>query len=166
MMNDQAEVKQEEHEVYVRKRPGRRLKMKARKRSKWQKTDSDVEDKENLKTFLQIIPNEDEEINYEIFRSDGSSRWLKSVAEMITKFDRMDLEELNALVMKRFINTSPTVHILQLEDGTELFLLAERRYPLTKETLKRMMDLKLVAEFASESAYNLLRFIQMQIDEE
>ncbi|GJS16134.1 hypothetical protein Tco_0410606 [Tanacetum coccineum] len=231
-----AEVKQEEHEVYVRKRPGRRLKMKARKRSKWQKTDSDVEDEENLKAFLQIIPNEDEEINYEvldkryliinweskfyhidshgvecifykIFRSDGSSRWFKSVAEMITKFDRMDLEELNALVMKRFLNTSPTgidlilwgdlrimfgedvedgiwrnqekwilkswnfyenceVYILQLEDGTELFLLAERRYPLTKETLKRMTDLKLVAEFASESAYNLLRFIQMQIDEE
>ncbi|GKD96807.1 hypothetical protein Tco_1380704, partial [Tanacetum coccineum] len=41
----------------------------------------------------------------------------------------------------------------------------ERKYPLTKETLERMMSLKLIAESASESAYNLLRFIQKHIDE-
>ncbi|GJU56732.1 hypothetical protein Tco_1234498 [Tanacetum coccineum] len=57
------------------------------------------------------------------------------------------------------------VHTLTLEDGTEIHMLAERKYPLTKETLERMMSLKLIAESASESAYNLLRFIQKQIDE-
>ncbi|GJT27014.1 xylulose kinase-1, partial [Tanacetum coccineum] len=57
------------------------------------------------------------------------------------------------------------VHTLTLEDGTEIHMHAERKYPLTKETLERMMSLKLIAESASESAYNLLRFIQKQIDE-
>ncbi|GJX29630.1 hypothetical protein Tco_0237709 [Tanacetum coccineum] len=57
------------------------------------------------------------------------------------------------------------VHTLTLEDGTEIHMLAERKYPLTKETLKRMMSLKLIAESASDSAYDLLRFIQNQIDE-
>ncbi|GJW55807.1 hypothetical protein Tco_0099892 [Tanacetum coccineum] len=57
------------------------------------------------------------------------------------------------------------VHTLTLEDGTEIYMLAERKYPLTKETLERMMSLKLIAESASESAYNLLRFIQKHIDE-
>ncbi|GJT92191.1 copia protein [Tanacetum coccineum] len=48
------------------------------------------------------------------------------------------------------------VHTLRLEDGTKIHMLAERKYPLTKETLERMMSLKLIAESASESAYNLL----------
>ncbi|GJY62425.1 hypothetical protein Tco_0463082 [Tanacetum coccineum] len=39
------------------------------------------------------------------------------------------------------------VHILALEDGTEIHMLAERRYPLIRETLKRMMELRLTVEF-------------------
>ncbi|GKF82130.1 hypothetical protein Tco_0243786, partial [Tanacetum coccineum] len=38
------------------------------------------------------------------------------------------------------------VHTLTLEDGTEIYMLVERRYPLTKETLERMMSLKLISE--------------------
>ncbi|GJY97487.1 xylulose kinase-1 [Tanacetum coccineum] len=57
------------------------------------------------------------------------------------------------------------VHTLILEDGTEIHMLAERKYPLTKETLERMLSLELIAESTGESAYNLLRLIQRQIDE-
>ncbi|GKC50830.1 hypothetical protein Tco_1073575 [Tanacetum coccineum] len=52
-----------------------------------------------------------------------------------------------------------------LEDGTEFYMLAERRYPLTKETLERMLALRLIAESESEAVFDLLRFIQKQIDE-
>nr|GEX51495.1 hypothetical protein [Tanacetum cinerariifolium] len=51
------------------------------------------------------------------------------------------------------------------EDGTEIHMLAERRYPLTTITLKRMLPLRLIVESASDAAYDLLRFIQKQIDE-
>ncbi|GKG53741.1 hypothetical protein Tco_0555141, partial [Tanacetum coccineum] len=51
------------------------------------------------------------------------------------------------------------------EDGTEIYLLAERKYPLTKETFEKMMSLKLAAESTSDNAYDLLRFIQKQINE-
>nr|GFB71791.1 hypothetical protein [Tanacetum cinerariifolium] len=57
------------------------------------------------------------------------------------------------------------VHILLLEDGTEIHMLTERRYRLTTRTLKRMLSLRLIAESASDAAYDLLRFIQKQIDE-
>nr|GEU43938.1 putative ribonuclease H-like domain-containing protein [Tanacetum cinerariifolium] len=57
------------------------------------------------------------------------------------------------------------VYILMLEDGIEFYMLAERRYPLTKETLKRMMALRLIAESESKAVFDLLRFIQKQIDE-
>ncbi|GKA52861.1 hypothetical protein Tco_0746176 [Tanacetum coccineum] len=44
-------------------------------------------------------------------------------------------------------------------------MLAERRYPLTKETLERMLALRLIAESKSDAVFDLLRFIQQQIDE-
>ncbi|GJY85791.1 hypothetical protein Tco_0499817 [Tanacetum coccineum] len=189
------EVKQEVAEQGTKKTPGKVLKMKARKKrkggprmkrqSKRKKTDSYLEEEEeHLKTFLKIVPDEEgiidfevlekrfpilnleskfyhfdrhgaECIYYRIFRSDGSSRWIKTFSEMVTRFDRLDLVELYNLVMQS----------LTLEDGTKIHMLAERRYLLTKETLERMMSLKLIAESASDSAYDLLRFIQKQIDE-
>nr|GEZ55112.1 hypothetical protein [Tanacetum cinerariifolium] len=136
---------------------------------------------------------------YKIFRSDGSSRWIKTFFEMVTRFDRMDLEELYNLVMQRFETTTPEgvdlvlwgdlrtifeetaeddlwknqeewikswnfyenyrVHTLTLEDGTGIYMLAERRYLLTKETLERMLAFRLIAECESKAIFDLLRFI-------
>ncbi|GKB81468.1 putative ribonuclease H-like domain-containing protein, partial [Tanacetum coccineum] len=99
------------------------------------------------------------DIYYKIFRYDGSSRWIKTFSEMVTRFDRLDLVELYNLVMQRFETTTPEgvddfyencgVHTLILEDGTEFHMLADRKYPVTKETLEKMMSLKLVAESAT-----------------
>ncbi|GJW81468.1 hypothetical protein Tco_0145443 [Tanacetum coccineum] len=105
-----------EKEESTRKRPGGRLKMKATKKSKRQKTDSDLEKEEQLKAFLMIVPDEEGEINYEVlnrlypivdweskfyhtdrygklhdyyrvFRADGSSRYIKTFTEMVLRFD-------------------------------------------------------------------------------
>ncbi|GKE99270.1 hypothetical protein Tco_0022621, partial [Tanacetum coccineum] len=45
------------------------------------------------------------------------------------------------------------VHILALEDGTEIHMLAERRYPLIRETLERMMELRLTDESEGEAVF-------------
>ncbi|GJR21970.1 hypothetical protein Tco_0970497 [Tanacetum coccineum] len=97
---------------------------------------------------------------------------------MVTRFDRLDLEELYNLVMQRFETTTPegidlilwgdlrTMFDANAQD--ELWQNQEgwkRKCPLIKETLKRMLSLMLVAGTASEDAYTLLRFIQKQIDE-
>ncbi|GJY38769.1 hypothetical protein Tco_0425133 [Tanacetum coccineum] len=229
------EVKQEGREENIRKRSGRRLKMKATKKSKRQKTDSDLEEEEQLRASLKIVPDEEEEIDYEVldmrylivnwesafyhtdrygvphdyyrvFRDNGSSRYIKTFTEMVSRFDRLDFIKLHNLVMQRFSRTNPeginlvlwgdlrimfeeTVdddiwknqekwiikswtfyencgfHILALEDGTEIHMLAERRYPLIRETLERMMELRLTAESEGEDVFDLLRFIQKQINE-
>ncbi|GKB70662.1 hypothetical protein Tco_0932074 [Tanacetum coccineum] len=228
-------AKIEEPKENIRKRSGRRLKMKAPKRSKRQKTDSDHEEENQLRTFLKIVPEEEEKIDYEVlgtrypiinweskfydyghfgreliyyrvFRADESSRWIKTFSEMIKLFDRMDLVKIHSLVMKRFETTPPEgidlllwgdlriifeskeddelwknqeewklqswifyencgVHVLRLEDGTEINMLAERRYPLTKNTLERMMDLKLKTVSDDDTVFDLLRFIKQQINE-
>ncbi|GJR55369.1 ALP1-like protein isoform X1 [Tanacetum coccineum] len=53
-----------------------------------------------------------------------------------------------------------SVRLREEEDGTEIHMLAEKKYPLTKETLERMLSLRLIVGTASEDAYTLLRFIQ------
>ncbi|GJV52025.1 hypothetical protein Tco_1447766 [Tanacetum coccineum] len=104
------EVKKEGHEENIRKRSGRRLKMKATKKSKRQKTDSDLEEEEQLRAYLKIVPDEEEEIDYEVlgmrvFRTNGCSRYIKTFIEMVSRFDRLDFIELHSLVMQRFSTT-------------------------------------------------------------
>ncbi|GKD61799.1 hypothetical protein Tco_1299308 [Tanacetum coccineum] len=86
---------------------------------------------------------------------------------MVTRFDRLDPMELYNLVMQRIkkdgvLRAGISMIIVVLR----FICLQEKKYPLTKETLERMMALKLIAESASDSAYDLLRFIQKQIDED
>ncbi|GJW60930.1 hypothetical protein Tco_0110265 [Tanacetum coccineum] len=147
-------AKIEEPKENIRKRSGRRLKMKAPKRSKRQKTDSDHEEENQLRTFLKIVPKKEENIGYEVLGT------------------RMDLVDIHSLVMKRFETTPPEgidlllwVHVLRLEDSTEINMIAERRYPLTKNTLERMIDLRLIAVSDDDTVFDLLRFIEQQIDE-
>ncbi|GJR93239.1 hypothetical protein Tco_0265413, partial [Tanacetum coccineum] len=124
------EVKQEGSKESTRKRPGRRLKMKATKKSIMQKTYFDLEEEEHLKTFLKLVPDEKGIIDYEvlekrfpiyymIFRSDESSKWIKTFSEMVTMFDRLDLKELYNLVMQRFESTTP--------EGVDLVLCGDLR---------------------------------------
>ncbi|GJX56565.1 copia protein [Tanacetum coccineum] len=58
------------------------------------------------------------------------------------------------------------VCILEFEDGIVIHMLVERRYPLSKDLLQRMLDLGLEVERESYVALDLIRFIKQQIDEE
>ncbi|GJV94239.1 hypothetical protein Tco_1545816 [Tanacetum coccineum] len=87
--------------------------MKAIKKSRMQKTDSDLEEEEeHLKTFLKLVPDEEGTIDYE-----NQERW--------------NLKSWN-------FYENYGVHTLTLEDGTEIHMLAERKYPLTKR--KTLID--------------------------
>ncbi|GJU82767.1 hypothetical protein Tco_1285132 [Tanacetum coccineum] len=57
------------------------------------------------------------------------------------------------------------VYIPELEDGTVIHMLVERRYPFSKDLLQRMLDLRLEVERESIAALDLIRFIKQQIDE-
>ncbi|GJX59572.1 hypothetical protein Tco_0290962 [Tanacetum coccineum] len=57
------------------------------------------------------------------------------------------------------------VYILELKDETVIHMLVERRYPLFKDLLQRMLDLGLEVERESTAALDLIRFIKKQIDE-
>ncbi|GJW54312.1 hypothetical protein Tco_0098397 [Tanacetum coccineum] len=195
------EVKKEGNTESTRKRSGRRLKIKATKKSKRQKTDSDLEEEEQLKAFLVIVPDEEGEINYEllnrrypivnweskfyhadrygkphdyyrVFRADGSLRHIKTFTEIVsrTMFEANAEDDLwknqEEWILKSWnFYDNCGVHILVLEDGTKFYMLAKRRYLLKKETLERMLALRLIVESESEVVFDLLRFIQQKIEE-
>ncbi|GJV25880.1 hypothetical protein Tco_1378575 [Tanacetum coccineum] len=57
-------------------------------------------------------------------------------------------------------------YLLELEDGTVIHMLVERRYPLSKDLMQRMLDFGLEVEIESTITLDLIRFIKQQIDEE
>ncbi|GJR76332.1 hypothetical protein Tco_0088697 [Tanacetum coccineum] len=58
------------------------------------------------------------------------------------------------------------VSILEFKDGTVIQMLVERKYPLSKELLQRMLDFGLEVEVESTVALDLIRFIKQQLNEE
>ena len=49
------------------------------------------------------------------------------------------------------------VHVLELEDGTMIYMLAERRYPLTQDLMLRMLDHGLEVEDQNETALTVIK---------
>ncbi|GJZ17419.1 ribonuclease H-like domain-containing protein [Tanacetum coccineum] len=111
-------VAQEEREEVVKEPAAKRKKSIPRKTTrKRQKLEEDT-DKDELKTFLDIVPREEAPIEvdslstkfpivdwktvvltetfmyYQVFRGDGSSKNYKILSEMLQDFDRMDVEQL------------------------------------------------------------------------
>ncbi|GKB21826.1 hypothetical protein Tco_0855749 [Tanacetum coccineum] len=121
---------------------------------------------------MKIVPDEEGIVDYEVLRFETTTPEgvdLVLWGDLRTMFDANAEDELcqnqerwNLKSWDFYKNYG--VHTLILEDGTKIYMLAERKYPLIKETLEKMMSLKLVAESTSDSAYDLLRFIQKQID--
>ncbi|GKB55517.1 hypothetical protein Tco_0906270 [Tanacetum coccineum] len=136
-----------------------------------QKMNKKATEEEQLKAFLNIVLDEEGEVNYEVlekrypivdweskfyhtdrygkphdyyrvFRANGSSRYIKTFTEMVSRFDRTMFKE-NAnddlwknqeeWILKSWnFYENCGVHILVLEDDTEIHMLAERKYLLTK----------------------------------
>ncbi|GJU50357.1 hypothetical protein Tco_1219912 [Tanacetum coccineum] len=122
---------QEERKEAVNEPAAKRKKSIPRKTTrKRQKLEVETE-KEELKTFLDIVPREEAPIDieslstkfpivdwktivltetfmyYQVFRGDGSSKNYKILSEMLEDFDRMDVEELFRLVKERYSTTAP-----------------------------------------------------------
>nr|GEV81561.1 hypothetical protein [Tanacetum cinerariifolium] len=147
-MNKKAEEERSDKGVDNTKKRKEGSRMK--RMSKRQKTDVDLEEEDKLKTFLKIDPDKKGVIDYE-----GDLRIMfKANAED----ELWQNQEKRSLKSWNFYENCG-VYILILEDGTEIHMLAEMRYPLTTRTLERMLSLRLIVESASDAAYDLLRFI-------
>nr|GFB89806.1 hypothetical protein [Tanacetum cinerariifolium] len=122
---------------------------------------------------------------YKIISANRNTSYHKSLSSMLRKFDRQDLVDLHRLVTKTFEDNTPEgynlllwgdlklklyenyeTHTLLMDGTLNCFnMLVEKRYPLIKEILKKMLNWKLEAEAESTMAFEFLKFIKSQIEE-
>ncbi|GKB29810.1 hypothetical protein Tco_0869211 [Tanacetum coccineum] len=155
-------VEQEVTEQGTKKRKSGHVKMIARKRPRPQPDDdSDDEHRKCLRIqYSKIIPQGIELILW---------RHLKIMMESSTeKNDQGDFwnNQQDWEIFRWRLYEACGVCILELKDGTVIYMLVERRYPLSKELLQRMLDLGLEVEEESTAALHLVRFIKQQLNEE
>ncbi|GKA62614.1 hypothetical protein Tco_0762133 [Tanacetum coccineum] len=127
-------------------------------------------EKEELRMWLTVVPDKEETI----IRAYRNTSYHKSLFSMLRKFDRQDLMDLHRLVMKRFKDNTlegynlllwgdlkVIVHTLLMDGTLTCFnMLVEKRYPLIKEMLEKMLNWKLEAEAESTMAFEFLKFIK------
>nr|GEV39166.1 hypothetical protein [Tanacetum cinerariifolium] len=140
-----------------------------------EKESADYEhEKEELRMWLTVVSNKEETVDpeilstkypivdwesqnlgnvdmedvhvYKIIQANGNIIYHKSLSSMLRKFDRHDLLDLHRLVIRRFEDNTPK----------------EKRYPLIKEMLEKLLNWKLEAEAKSIMAFELLKFIKSQ----
>ncbi|GJX62235.1 hypothetical protein Tco_0295135 [Tanacetum coccineum] len=160
-------VKEEDKEEEgTKKRKGSHIKMIARKKKRSQ---LDVDNGDYLV----------------IYRANGNFRAFNYLMEVLHIFDRQDLFHLYDLMREQFsevtldgfelilwgdlkimMESSTEGNEQKFEDGIVIHMLVERRYPLSKDLLQMMLDLGLEVERESSVAFDLIRFIKQQIDEE
>ncbi|GJW11049.1 hypothetical protein Tco_1576876 [Tanacetum coccineum] len=61
------------------------------------------------------------------------------------------------------LHSSSGVHTIMTSTGLVFHMLVESKYPLTKEVLSQMLDLKLETEEESSMALELIKFVRYQL---
>ncbi|GJT27470.1 hypothetical protein Tco_0907745 [Tanacetum coccineum] len=128
-------------------------------------------DKHNIVNWEYILLGMTEAKDSEvckITRADGSSSFHGDFQALLRRLDRQDLSQLYSLVQERFKNHPLEGHGLDLcgvyslfLDGTsiQINMLVDKKYPLKKEILKKMINLKIEAK-ESNMASKLIKFIK------
>ncbi|GJX17699.1 hypothetical protein Tco_0218531 [Tanacetum coccineum] len=111
---------------------------------------------------------------YQIMRADKKSQIYMIFSHMLKSFDREDLEDLYKLVKAKYESTRPVenLDLILWEDlktmfephvEDKIYMLVEKKYPLTPSTLTMMLEKKLMINYGSKMAYQLLKFIMKQL---
>ncbi|GJR30604.1 hypothetical protein Tco_1106836 [Tanacetum coccineum] len=111
---------------------------------------------------------------YQIMRADGKSQMYMIFSHMLKSIEMEDLETLYTLLKAKYKSTRPVEDLdlvlwndlkTMFEPHVEnnIYMLVEKKYPLTPSTLTMMLENKLMIDYESEMAYQLLKFIIKQL---
>ncbi|GJU85959.1 hypothetical protein Tco_1293505 [Tanacetum coccineum] len=130
------------------------------------------------------IHKDGKKIYYQIVRADGKYQMYRVFSLMLKSFSREDLDlvlwsDLKTMfephvedeiwklqqrykVLSWKLFDSCGVHCLSLQSGM-IYMLVEKRYPLTPPTITDMLNKKLQVDYFSEMAYQLLKLLTKQL---
>ncbi|GJT21882.1 hypothetical protein Tco_0891819 [Tanacetum coccineum] len=142
------------------------------KRQKKEKETADYEEeKDKLRMWLIVVPDEEEFIGPEILHTrfpivDWESQSYTILVDPKQDDDIWKNQNQWKIISWKLYETCG-VHTLMV-DGTlmTIHMFVEKKYPFTKETLQKMLNWKLEAEAESSMAFKLLKFIKTQIEEQ
>ncbi|GKC19616.1 putative ribonuclease H-like domain-containing protein [Tanacetum coccineum] len=112
---------------------------------------------------------------YQIFKADGSSKNYKIFNEMLDDFCRQYIlfkpdeedevwrnqHEYNLISWRLF--DSCGIHILLMNNGIAIYMMIEKKYPLTREMLSKMLSRKLRVNHENQIQFKLLKSIRSQV---
>ncbi|GJS01497.1 hypothetical protein Tco_0318005 [Tanacetum coccineum] len=130
-----------------------------------------------LGTKPQIDESKEEEINLNVVtRSNGQERYFSILTKVLSIFDREDLNAVYQLVMDKYQDEMPEgfervlwgdLKVLFNPDEQDEFWnsqqewkIIKKKYPLKKEIVVQMLNLRLESEEESTMALELIRFIK------
>ncbi|GJZ27150.1 reverse transcriptase domain-containing protein [Tanacetum coccineum] len=133
-----------------------------------------------LGTKPQFDESKEGEINLNVVtRSNGQQRYFSVLTTVLSIFDREDLNAVFQLVLFKpdeqdefwssqhewkviswKLHSSSGVHTLMTNEGVVIHMLTEKKYPLKKEIVVQMLNLRLESEEESTMALELIRFIK------
>ncbi|GJX49873.1 hypothetical protein Tco_0276718 [Tanacetum coccineum] len=96
---------------------------------------------------------------YQIVRENGTDMVYISFGAMLTDISRDDLTELYRIIMRKHGINEPED---EFEKSVDVYMLIERKYPLSAEVCKAMLDKKLQGGKPDEDCYKLLKMIEKQ----
>ncbi|GJX28843.1 hypothetical protein Tco_0236922 [Tanacetum coccineum] len=112
--------------------------------------------------------------SYEIIRANRSTKTYILFSQLIKEFDKEDLENLWKLVKTKHGNLqgqkillwklydSYGIHFVRFEN-MHIYMLVEKRYPLSPTTITDMLNRKLQPDYWNETCYQLLKLITKQL---
>ncbi|GJT85627.1 hypothetical protein Tco_1067344 [Tanacetum coccineum] len=120
-------------------------------------------DREDLKVIYELVMEE-----YKDRLPEGFDRMLwGDLMIMFNQGDTADFwdtqQDWNLISWK--LHSSSGVHTIMTSTGLVFHMLVESRYPLTKEVLSQMLELKLETEEESSMALELIKFVKQQLEE-
>nr|GFA73200.1 hypothetical protein [Tanacetum cinerariifolium] len=167
-------------------------KHKSPKKQKVNDQESEDSDKEHRKC-LKVVPDDDKAMDYEsldvkslivdcesqvlgtnkaadvhvykLTRVNRSYKHFSTFFRMLKVLNRQDLLDLHKIIMERFPANDPEGYDLKLWGDLKTLVESKKRYPLTKEILKKMLSSRLKAETEGTLALDLIKFIKLQIEE-
>ncbi|GKC40469.1 hypothetical protein Tco_1052853 [Tanacetum coccineum] len=135
-------------------------------------------EKEELRMWLTIVPDEEETVDLDILSAKYPiANWESPnlgnvdmedlhVYKIIRAEDEIwsNQQDLTLISWKLYENCG--VHTLLMDGTLTCFnMLVEKRYPLIKEMLEKMLNWKLEAKAESTIAFELLKFIKSQLED-
>nr|GEW67507.1 synaptobrevin, longin-like domain protein [Tanacetum cinerariifolium] len=136
----------------------------AQKVAKRRRLNKEAKDVEELKQHLEIMPDEDDNVYIEATLLARKTMFGRPDGQDNAWKDQRSVHG-QALVKSWKLLTSCRVHIISFTT-TQIILLVERRYPLSKFTLEEMLNvLRLQVEEQSEMSLEIIRFTRQQLQE-